>query len=130
MKLLVISALSLGLLLTSACSTTANFVTPPDTKLTVYERPVNSGLVKTSPFFWTSTTGIPYKLEDQNGKIVRQGMVKSKFRVASIFWPPFAIIYWPMGFAIPQYDLTKEDDGYYVKDTVKYNSAPATSKKK
>lgn len=119
MKLLVLAALGFSMLFTTACSTTAYFKTPPDSKLTVYERPVPSGTVKTAPFFWTSTTGVPYKLEDKDGKVIRQGKVKSKFRVVSIFWPPFAVIYWPMGFARDSYDLTVEDDGYLVKDFVK-----------
>ena len=34
--------------------------------------------------------------------------LRARFRVASIFWPPFAIIYWPMGFGQRCYDLTAE----------------------
>ncbi len=37
---------------------------------------------------------------------MQQGKLRARFRVASIFWPPFAIIYWPMGFGQRCYDLT------------------------
>ena len=61
-----------------------------------------NGRVVTKPFFWTAAgvpphAGIPYRLE-QDGKVIDEGRLRAKFRVASIFWPPFAAIYWPMGF--------------------------------
>ena len=41
--------------------------------------------------------GIPYSLQ-KDGKVVKEGKLRTKFRTVSIFWPPFAAIYWPMGF--------------------------------
>ena len=88
-----------------SCSTTGNFKVPPGTKLEVYRRPVAvqpNGNVTTAPFFWTATGippqgGIEYRvLKDK--KVVKEGRLRAKFRVVSIFWPPFAVIYWPMGF--------------------------------
>ncbi|MGZ5602355.1 MAG: hypothetical protein ACXWFX_17320, partial [Methylobacter sp.] len=60
------------------------------------------GKVTTKPFFWTAAGippegGIPYRLE-KGGKVVKEGKLRTKFRTVSIFWPPFAAIYWPMGF--------------------------------
>lgn len=93
------------LFLLNACSTQGKFVVPPDTQLSIYKRtPVTvpaDGVVETKPFFWTAAgippaSGVPYALH-KNGKVVKEGKLRAKFRVASIFWPPFAIIYWPMG---------------------------------
>ncbi|MBU3059618.1 hypothetical protein [Pseudomonas indica] len=94
----------------SGCSTKAYFKLPEQAKVSVYERPqqYSQGLVKTKPFYWTAAGGIPYKLSDENGTLIRQGKLRARFRVASIFWPPFAIIYWPMGFGQRCYDLTAE----------------------
>ena len=86
------------------CSTHGTFKIPKDTQLEVYERPVNvgpDGLVETKPFFWTAAGippggGVKYRLL-KNGKVQKQGKLRAKFRVVSIFWPPFALIYWPMG---------------------------------
>jgi len=90
-------------------------VIPPGTQLEVYRRPVTpdpNGLVVTAPFFWTAAGvppggGVEYRLL-KGGKVVQQGHLRSKFRVVSIFWPPFAAIYWPMGLN-PNitYDLVK-----------------------
>jgi len=88
----------------SACSTTGTFVIPDGTELEVYERPVQvdaGGQVTTAPFFWTAAgmppgSGVPYRLLE-NGQVVKQGHLRAKFRVVSIFWPPMALIYWPMG---------------------------------
>jgi len=110
------------------CSTTTHFKVPPKTELQVYGRPVvprEDGTVKTRPFFWSATGGIPYALRDDSGKVIRQGKLKSRFRVVSIFWPPFAVIYWPLGFGADQYDLTREGDGYLVRDVTNTLNAPA-----
>ncbi len=92
----------------TGCSTRAYFKLPENTKVAVYERDQQyaQGLIKTRPFFWTSAGGIPYKLSDAQGAVVQQGKLRARFRVASIFWPPLAIIYWPMGFGQRCYDLT------------------------
>ncbi|AXQ27218.1 hypothetical protein D0B54_00275 [Solimonas sp. K1W22B-7] len=91
----------------SGCSTTGHFRVPEGSKLYVYERPEpvevsSEGTVTTSPFFWTAmgippTGGIPYRLE-KDGQTVDQGKLRANFRVVSIFWPPLAAIYWPVGF--------------------------------
>ncbi|BCD87252.1 hypothetical protein PSm6_36590 [Pseudomonas solani] len=95
-------------LVAGGCSTRTYFKLPEDTKVSVYERPqqFSQGMVTTRPFFWSSAGGIPYKLTDSHGTLVQQGKLRARFRVASIFWPPFAIIYWPMGFGQRCYDLT------------------------
>jgi hypothetical protein len=103
-------------LATVGCSTTGRFVIPPGTQLEVYERPVTpdaSGQVTTKPFFWTAAgvppgAGIKYRLL-KDGKVVKEGRLRAKFRVVSIFWPPLAIIYWPMGLNPSiTYDLVKD----------------------
>ena len=91
----------------AGCSTTGTFKVPPGADLYIYKRPqpvdINAdGKVTTKPFFWTAAgippdSGIPYRLE-KNGKTLKEGKLRAKFRVVSIFWPPAAIIYWPMGF--------------------------------
>ncbi len=98
------------------CTTTGRFVVPKGTQLEVYERPVtldSNGQVITKPFFWTAAGmppggGIKYRLL-KDGKVVKEGRLRAKFRVVSIFWPPLAIIYWPMGMN-PNitYDLVKD----------------------
>jgi hypothetical protein len=91
----------------AACTTTAQFQLPPQTSVRFDNRPqlYPAGAVETRPYFWNSTSGIRYQLE-QDGKVVGEGRVQAKFRPASIFWPPYALIYWPMGFAQSCYDLT------------------------
>lgn len=84
----------------TGCSTTGHFVTPPNSKLVVMGRDVAvapNGTVTTRPFSWGGAGGIPYRLE-QDGKVVKQGKLRAKFRTVSIFWPPAAAAYWPMGF--------------------------------
>ncbi len=80
---------------------------PENSDLYIYDReqPVevkSDGTVTTTPFFWTAmgippTGGIPYRLE-QDGEVIREGKLRANFRVVSIFWPPYAVIYWPVGF--------------------------------
>jgi len=94
-------------IMVSGCSTTGSFKVPEDSKLYIYKRPdpveiKDDGKVTTTPFFWTAAGippdgGIPYRLE-QDGKTIKDGRLRANFRVVSIFWPPFALIYWPMGF--------------------------------
>ncbi len=89
------------------CTTTGNFKVDEGSKLYIYERPdpveiSANGKVTTAPFFWTAAgmppeAGIPYRLE-KNGQAIKEGRLRTKFRVVSLFWPPFALIYWPMGF--------------------------------
>jgi hypothetical protein len=92
------------LALFTACSTRGRFVIPPGTQLEVYERPVTpdaSGIVVTAPFFWSAAGiapqgGAPYRLL-KGSEVVQQGRLRVVFRPVSMFWPPFALIYWPMG---------------------------------
>lgn len=109
---LVYSALcvvSVAALLTG-CSTVGHFKTPEGTSLYIDSHPVpvtlaRDGMVVRRPFFWRAAGGISYRLE-KDDVIVQHGKLPAKFRVVSIFWPPAAIIYWPLGFANYTYDLT------------------------
>ena len=100
----LLTSLSVG------CSTSGNFVVPQGSQLEIYERPAtvgSDGTVTMSPFFWTAVAGIPYRLT-VNGE-TKTGKLRARFRVVSIFWPPFALIYWPVGFS-PNltYDLVND----------------------
>ena len=87
-----------------ACSTQGTFVIPEGTQLEVYRRPVTpgaDGVAVMKPFFWTAAGippggGVEYRLLKGDG-VVQSGRLRAKFRTVSIFWPPFAYIYWPMG---------------------------------
>lgn len=88
-------------LVVSGCSTVGYFKVPDNTQLYINNRPEpvvvdGSGRVETKPYFWTAAGGVKYRLE-KNGDVVKQGKLRAKFRVVSIFWPPAAAIYWPMG---------------------------------
>lgn len=88
------------------CTTTGKFVVPPDTDLYIHDRPepvdvAADGTVVTRPFFWTAmgvppNGGVEYRLE-KDGQVVKDGRLRANFRWQSIFWPPYAIIYWPTG---------------------------------
>ena len=81
-------------LLITGCTTTGHFKVPEGSSLYVYKRPepVNikpNGEVTTKPFFWTAAGmppdgGIPYRLE-KNGQTLKEGRLRTKFRVVSIF---------------------------------------------
>jgi hypothetical protein len=133
LRTLATAAMTSLLLLATGCSTTSYFKVPPNSSLTVDGRMVNpritDGAVKTRPFFWSKTGGIPFTLHDGSGKVVRQGTLKSGFRVGSIFWPPMAIIYWPLRFGAEQYDLTREADGQIVRDLPSPLATPSTAKR-
>ena len=102
MKLLALALVTLSL--SAGCTTTGHFVIPPGSNLEVYRRPVTpdaNGNVVTTPFFWTAAGvppggGVEYRLL-KDGAVLQQGRLRAKFRPVSIFWPPFALIYWPMG---------------------------------
>jgi hypothetical protein len=100
---------------TSACMTRGTFVLPPGTQLEVYRRPVTpdaNGVVVTRPFFWTAAGvapagGAEYRLL-KDGQVLQEGRLRVKVRVVSFFWPPVAIIYWPLGLNPDiTYDLVK-----------------------
>lgn len=107
MKKLISLVAIATLFVIAGCSTTASFKVPAGTKLVIRDISVPDSELseyKRTPFFWDVSAGIPYRLE-KDGQTVREGKLKSHFRVASIFWPPFSLIYWPMRFDGP-YDLT------------------------
>ena len=94
------------------CSTYGRFVVPQGSKLYLHERPQSEqiqkdGTVETRPFFWTAAGGVQYKLE-RDGRVIKEGRLRTRFRVVSIFWPPLALIYWPIGLDRDiTYDLVK-----------------------
>ena len=99
----------------SGCTTSAKFVIPAGTELEIYRRPVTvaaDGTVTTRPFFWNALGlppggGVEYRLL-KDGKALQEGRLRARFRIVSIFWPPFALIYWPVGLnPTITYDLVK-----------------------
>ncbi len=103
----------LGLFVFVSCSTTGTFKIPEGSQLYVEGQKLTDTQVTTykrNPFFWNVASGIPYRIEKDN-KVIDQGKIKSQFRVVSIFWPPAAIIYWPLGFNKQGYDFTSKADG-------------------
>lgn len=108
MKRKILLTLVAAVIALTGCSVRTSFIIPEGTKLIVNDVPLTSQEVEkysTNPFPWRYTKGIPYRLE-KDDKVVEEGNLKSTFRVSSIFWPPFSIIYWPMRFD-GSYDLTK-----------------------
>ncbi|MCP4181363.1 MAG: hypothetical protein GY756_26680 [bacterium] len=95
------------ILVFSGCTTSGYFKVPEKSKLYIYKRPIPviiaaDGHVETKPFSWTAAGippegGIPYRLTSDSGKVISEGRLRAKFRPVSIFWPPFAFFYWPMG---------------------------------
>lgn len=110
MKRFGLLALLCGIaLFTIGCSTSAKVRAPEGSKLYINNAPVtvDDGWIDTRPYHWSAASGIPYRLE-KDGKVLQEGTLSPKFRVASIFWPPAAILYWPIGFqSDAAYDLTK-----------------------
>ncbi|HTF15640.1 MAG TPA: hypothetical protein VK643_13320 [Burkholderiales bacterium] len=100
MKIVALLLAAFGVTLVMGCSTTGQFRVPDNTALYVHERPAvvsPNGTVTMQPFFWTAAGGIRYRLE-KNGSTIKEGKLRSTFRPVSIFWPPLALIYWPIGF--------------------------------
>ena len=117
-KLLIVASFAAAF---SGCATTGHFTVPVGAQLELDGRPVTvgpDGKVETSPFFWNASGGVPYKMT-VNGKVY-EGKVKSQFRVVSIFWPPAAIIYWPMG-------MRTNDSSYDLVARMKANSSSVDS---
>ena len=90
----------------TGCGTGTKFVLPEGTRvyLPAKDRTFSPGRAKARPFSWGSAGGIQYSLV-REGKTVKEGDLTSNFRLMSLFWPPLAIIYWPIGFK-SCYDLT------------------------
>ncbi|SHL41352.1 hypothetical protein [Phytopseudomonas punonensis] len=108
MPLLRSSVFLLLILAITGCSTKAFFKLPEHSTITINERAEQhpQGLVKIRPFFWNRAGGVPYKLTSATGQTISEGKLRTRFRVVSIFWPPYSIIYWPMGFGQRCYDMT------------------------
>lgn len=103
----------------AGCHTGAQFKLPPDTQLEINGKiaeKTEDGRMHTRPYFWNTTSGVHFDLRDKSGQIVRSGKLGTTFRPVSIFWPPFALIYWPMGLRHDVYDLTVPADGFAVRD--------------
>jgi hypothetical protein len=113
MKAISLLIAGIASMLIMGCATSAHFKIPENSTLYVANKPApvkidSAGLAKTRPFFWNSAGGIPYRLE-KDGTTLKQGKLKSQFRVVSIFWPPYAVIYWPFGFRSGMtYDLIND----------------------
>jgi hypothetical protein len=103
-----LAAFLLLALILGGCSTKAYFKLPEHSTISVNQRSQQhpEGLVKTRPFFWNRTAGVPYRLTSVTGEPLAEGKLRTRFRVVSIFWPPYSIIYWPMGFGQSCYDLS------------------------
>jgi hypothetical protein len=112
----LIAAFSISVLILAGCTTSGRFRVPPGTQLYLYRRPepvviAADGMVTTRPYFWTAAGGVPYRLE-RDGHVLKEGKLRVKFRVVSIFWPPFADIYWPIGLNPSlTYDLVNDSEG-------------------
>ncbi len=112
MKRYTLSALVM-LMVLSACQTTASFILPPNTELMINGERITFNeqdeegrhMLVRRPFFWTSIAGIQYSII-QDDKIIKKDKLPSGFRISSIFWPPYAYIYWPVGFRFKCYDLS------------------------
>jgi hypothetical protein len=121
MKKYVFATLFLSAVL-AGCHTSASFILPPNTDLMINgERiPFNAQdkagrpMLERRPFFWSSIAGIEYRLV-QGNKTVKKDRLPSSFRIVSIFWPPFAYIYWPVGFSFPCYDLSDVNKEFVEK---------------
>ena len=104
---------SITFILCSACSTKTHFKVPPDCEVRINHNNEahKTGSVEIRPFFWTSKSGVKYELlESGESKILKEGELRTKFRVVSVFWPPYAAIYWPFGFACDCYDFYNDEN--------------------
>ena len=112
----------------SSCSTSSTFKLPEGSTIEISNRGIrydSDKRVSMEPFFWSAAGGIPYKIW-KNEQVVDEGKLASEFRVLSIFWPPFSIIYWPMNFQNSQYDLTQtaKTEKATIKKQVEPTGAP------
>jgi len=92
----------MAVLAISGCSTRGHFVVPEGSQLYLAGRAKpevmqSNGTVKTRPFGWGKIgippkRGIPYVLK-QDGAVIKQGKLRTVFRGASLFWPPFVGIF-------------------------------------
>lgn len=131
MKTITMILALLSFLVFAGCTTSASFKLPPDTTLLIKgERmtfepkadPQGYPVLETRPYFWDAVVDIDYTLV-QNDKVIREGKLPSQFRIISIFWPPYAYIYWPFGFRLNCYDLTKD----FVEECLPINKKEPTN---
>ncbi|MGH8601923.1 MAG: hypothetical protein ACREXR_03835 [Gammaproteobacteria bacterium] len=98
----VVAVLAIG-----GCSTRGHFVVPEGSQLYLGGRAKPetiqaNGTVTTRPFGWGKIgippqRGIPYALK-KDGATLKQGKLRTVFRGASLFWPPFVgILTAPVG---------------------------------
>jgi len=100
-------------LILSGCYTSTSFILPPNTDLMINGERIPLAAkdelghvtLERRPFFWSSVMGIEYMLL-QDDKVIKKDRLPSAFRVESIFFPPYAIFYWPIGFGYKCYDLS------------------------
>ena len=119
-KLAAIAILGLVLVM-QGCSTRAYVMVPENTKLVLPakgDQSYESGLVTTRPFSWGQASGISYQLK-KNDAEVTSGKLDSRFRPASIFWPPVGIAYWPIGFGWRCYDLRGQEPAQCSQNDLK-----------
>ena len=108
-KIIFACAVSLPLLL-QGCTTSTYVKLPENSTMKIkrgQEVSYQEGKIARNPLSWSSAQGIPYKIE-KDGKVIKEGKMRSKFRPVSIFWPPVGIVYWPIGFRMNCNDLTIE----------------------
>jgi hypothetical protein len=91
----------LALLTITGCTTTGRFKVPENSTLYIDQRPLpalvnKSGETIVEPFSWSASSGVPFRLE-KDGKVIKEGKLRTIFRYESLLWPPAAPIYWPMG---------------------------------
>jgi hypothetical protein len=121
------------LVVLSGCHTSASFILPPNTDLMINDERVafqskdegGRPIFESTPYFWTSVTGIKYSLL-QNDKIVKSDRLPSSFRIVSIFWPPYALLYWPFGFSFDCYDLSDPKKEFVEKCSTREIKQPDT----
>jgi hypothetical protein len=115
--------------LLSGCSTSTKVVIPDETELYISGDPVvieEDDTVSTTPYFWTSAGdspggGISFELK-KGDEVVQRGHFVSEFRPVSIFWPPLAFLYWPMGFhENVTYNLVNDTEIITTKETITVN---------
>ena len=115
----LISTLLLALTLVG-CSTSTYIKLPENSVLKIKRGDQvahQEGKLVRPPLSWSSAGGIPYKIE-KNGEVIQEGKMRAKFRPASIFWPPAAMIYWPIGFRQNCYDFTSGKATECTQETV------------
>lgn len=106
-KMWRIGCMAVLTVLAAGCTTRAYVKLPADSVVSLHERSASwdSGRVVSRPFFWTAAGGVKYEVK-KDGRVTQHGRLPTRFRPASIFWPPYAIIYWPMGLRSSCYDFT------------------------